>query len=419
MRPSISLLAVLLACNSAEPAPDPPPVAAQARPEPASDKPGKRESEPAPADESAPDKRGKHKSEPAPAKEPEEGAGPEPLAPKEDGGELPPAEPAEPPESAPGPREAAVDTKVVLGDGTVLRIGAEDGDPKSILFVEAKSVAADPSSPPAPRVKDLRKTTGEVVALQAAHDGKTLWVAWRTSVPGKDGKPDRALVAVAGFDAAFKLVGKAATLRSFNDSGDAREDGLALLARAKGGAAVAFLAGRERCYSDVEEAMTDGCERMQFDMIAPDGAVAYTVHRAMDGGDGAVDDMVEVSGGVVAAFHNWRGGPNTAVVHIADDGTSHADDVLSCGYPPQRLEAVGDDLVSICPDPGDASEGMLTRVSPGGALVAPSTGTRFDVPIESSKSKCVDGKRVDTLRWSNNGKAPAGSLEITTGEACP
>ncbi|MEM6993076.1 MAG: hypothetical protein AAF721_21365, partial [Myxococcota bacterium] len=183
MRPSISLFALLLACKSAEPASDPVPGAVEETPEPALNNSGERE------------------SEPAPAKDSEEVADPEPEAAKEaakeDGGEPSPAALPEVSDSAPGPREAAVETKVALGDGTVLRVGAEDGDPKSTLFVEATAVAADPSSPPAPHVQDLRKTTGNVVALQAAHDGKTLWVAWRTSVPGKDGKPDRALVAVA------------------------------------------------------------------------------------------------------------------------------------------------------------------------------------------------------------------------------
>ena len=318
---------------------------------------------------------------------------------------------------------ADLHTTVEIAGGVTLKVAVQAEQPKSTLWVER-------SGKPPQRLS-LRTTTGEVEDLTAVWDGSSVWVAWRSAVPSKTGGEDRALVAFAGYDAELASVGKARILRSFTPGGELAEGSVVTRARTGGGAIVAALTGTERCFSDVEEAMTT-CPRMQLDVIAPSGDVVRTETRSLDGGDAGVDALVDAETGAAFAFHSYRGGPLTEVAFVPYDPAAAAVGITSCSYPEIDLAFVMDTIVSMCPDPDSDNPDQFAagcKGEPGswcgtiaigdraGKAFGPSTSTS-EVPISAVKGACDKGKGMLELSWAKDGTRAAGSIRVPTGAPC-
>jgi len=305
-------------------------------------------------------------------------------------------------------------------------VAAQVGGPKSTLWVERTA-----KGKPVERFT-LRTTTGEVQDLSAVWDGKGLWVAWRSLVPSKTGGEDRALVAAAGYDGKLASVGKAKILRSFVPGGEFPEGSVMLRARTGGGATVAAVTGTERCFSDIEEAMTT-CPRMQVDVLAPNGDVVRTESTSLDGGDAEVDSLVDAETGAAVSFHVYRGGPLTEVMFVPYDPAAPKVDLAACMYPSVDLAFVMDTIVSTCPDPDSDNDKMFEdgcKGEPGsscglvsvsdraGNWFAPSTSRNSEVPLTGIRAVCDKGKSQLELSWAKDGKRPAGSLRVPSRKPC-
>lgn len=318
---------------------------------------------------------------------------------------------------------ADLHTTVAIDGGVTLKVAAQAEQPKSTLWVER------PGTPP--ERFTLRTTTGEVEDLAAVWDGARLWVAWRSAVPSTTGGEDRALVASAGYDAELASVGKAKILRSFTPAGELAEGSVAMLPRSGGGATVAALTGTERCFSDIEEAMTT-CPRMQLDVIAASGDVVRTETRSLDGGDPGVDALIDAETGAAFAFHSFRGGPLTEAAFVPYDPAAPAVSLVACSYPDIDLAFSMDTIVSMCPDPdsdntdqfadgcrGEAGSscGTIAVSDRAGKAFGPSTSAA-EVPLSGVKVACDEGKRVLELSWAKDGTRAAGSIRLPSGAPC-
>lgn len=336
-------------------------------------------------------------------------AAPDPAAPP---GVTPPVDAAAP--AAAEPLQASVETTVTFPDGLELRVAAEEGTDDSVLWAQA-------ITPPGPVVV-LRKTSGAVDAIAAEHDGETLWVAWRSHL----GEGKKSIAAIAGFDRDLKVTRSPRILRTFEHDGSPMQEFLLMLARPGTGAGVTVAAavGVAPCrglHHDSEEGPTF-CQRLQIDVIDPDGSTVRSAFRLLDGGDGSVSDLVDVGRGVVSSFYVWHGGPLLDVAFVPYAADEPVRELSPCGYPPVDLAWADGAVVMVCPDPsgerscsGRAGSpcGTLRRMSLEGAPLEPDAGR--EVRFHAVTRGCKDGRPTLRLSWVKDREQPAvapGHLDV-------
>lgn len=366
-------------------------------------------------------------SKPSPAADPVMPSGPNPPADAAASDARPPASDATPPttDDASGPTptpaaphvvtealQASVETSVMLHDGKRLRVAVEEGIEQSVVWAQA-------ISPPGPTVV-LRKTSGAVDAIAAAFDGETLWVAWRSHLEGK-----KSMAALAGFDRDLRLTHAPRILRTFDHDGSPMQDTVLMEPRpgTGEGVTVAAMVGLAPCRGLFPEHGPTNCQRLQIDVIDPDGTTVRSAFRLLDGGDGGITDLVDVGRGVVSAFFVWHGGALIDVAFVPYAAAEPVRELSSCGYPPVDLAWSDGALLMVCPDPsgddgacgGRASSpcGTLRRMTLEGTPLEPDVG--HEVRFHRVMGTCKDGEPMLRLSWVKDRAQPAiapGHLEV-------
>jgi hypothetical protein len=328
----------------------------------------------------------------------------------------PPPEATEPPPPATEPLQASVDDSVVFPDGHLLRVAADEGVDQSVIW--AQSI-----TPAGPAVV-LRKTSGAVDAIAATFDGETLWVAWRSHM---DDQGTKSMAALAGFDRDLKLTRSPRILRAFDHDGSPMQEMLLLEPRPGTGAGVTVAAavGIAPCRGLFPHEPEDGpsfCQRLQIDVVDPDGTTRRSAFRLLDGGDGSVSDLVDVGEGVVTSFYVWHGGPLLDVAFVPYAADEPVRELSPCGYPPVDLAWADGALLMVCPDPsgegscrGRAASpcGTLRRTTLKGEPLAPDAGT--EVRFHRVTQGCKDGEPTLRLSWVADRQQPAiapGHLDV-------
>ncbi len=324
----------------------------------------------------------------------------------------------EAPRAVAEPLGASVETEVDLPGGRTLRVAAEEGAEQSMVW-------ARPTSPAGPTVV-LRKTSGAVDAIEAAFDGRTLWIAWRSHIEGK-----KSMAALAGFDPDLRLTHAPRILRTFDHDGSPMQDVLRMTPRPGTGAGVtvAALVGTAPCRGLFSHEVEEGpasCQRLQIDVVDPDGTTVRSAFRMLDGGDGGLTDLLDVGSGVASAFFVWHGGPLVDVAFVPYAATEPVRALGSCGYPPVELVWADGALVMLCPDPsgeGDACRGRaaapcgtLRRTSLDGTPVAPDVG--HEVRFHRVTETCDGSTPVVRVSWVADPAQPAiaaGHLDLPRG----
>jgi hypothetical protein len=324
---------------------------------------------------------------------------------------------AAPPAGPTEPLQASVEQAVTLPDGVVLRVAAEEGFDQSVVWAQTIT----PPGPPGPVVV-LRKTSGAVDAIAADFDGQTLWVAWRSDL----GEGKKSMLALAGFDRHLALTRPPRILRSFDHNGSPMQTPLRVIPRPGTAAGVTVVAavGVAPCrglHHDREEGPAS-CQRLEVDVIDPDGTTRRTAFRMLDGGDGGITGALAVDAGVVTSFFVWHGGPLLDVAFVPYDPGEPVRALAPCGYPPVELAWVDGAVLMVCPDPsgetkcdGRASSpcGTLRRTTLDGKPLAPDAGK--EVRFHRATQGCKDGRPALRLSWVADPEEPAiapGHLDV-------
>lgn len=311
---------------------------------------------------------------------------------------------------APSPWNADAQTTATLGDGRRVVVAAARQGSKSLLWAQAVDAEGAPSGP---AVK-LRTTSGHVEAIAADSSASTLWVAWRSQMQGP---PGNALVASAQFDASARALSKPKLLVSAaNDTDIEEQTGIKLVAHQSGGATLAALLGTHPCPGSVPGEGPTQCAALRVFVLDNNGDATRSERRLLDGGDAALDDLVDLGAAAATSFHAWRGGPLTDVAVIPNDAATPVRKLDTCGYPPIDLARQETSLVALCPDPDEGAPtmlsvqctatspktcGHLTHVDATGRALSPSTADQPGVAVQAIALQCDGDATSVRLAWGS------------------